>query len=149
MVMKMDMAKIRVLPSFAACPPRAEKLDRKRAYYEQNGHYDRKLLVDRNGWLVDGYATYLIMKENGESTAESEIASGIWPVAGCADKSGKWDWYGVSMRLAKKLRPGSRVLLFANGALRSLQVRQIELFSGRPCWPAHGFMLPGGGPANV
>lgn len=142
MVMQISMDKIRILPSFRACPPRAEKLRRKREYYAVNGHYDRVLSVDGRGWLVDGYATYLVMKENGESVATAEVAKNIWPAVGCDDKDGKRDWYGVSLRLARKLRPGKRVVLFANGALRVLQVWQIELFSGRPCWPAHGFALP-------
>ena len=144
MVMQMKMSRIRILPSFQACPPRPEKLERKRAYYRENGQYDRFLSTDGHGWLVDGYATYLVMKENGESVATVDIAKNIWPGIGCEDKAGKRDWYSVPLRLARKLKPGGRVVLLANGGIRVLKVRQIELFSCRPCWPAHGFSLPDG-----
>ena len=120
--MQIRMDKIRILPSFLACPPRAEKLRRKREYYATNGHYDRALAIDGHGWLVDGYATYLVMKENGESVAAAEIAQNIWPAVGCDDKHGKRDWYSIPLGLARKLRPGRRIVLFANGAIRVLQV---------------------------
>lgn len=149
MVMQMDLNRVKILPAFEACPPRAEKLERKRAYYAENGRYDRMLSVDGRGWLVDGYATYLVMKENGETKVEAEFAKNLWPAALCEGKGRKRDWYSVPMRLAKKLYPGRRVLLLADGSVRLLRVRQVELFSCRPCWPAHGFALPEGGDARA
>ena len=143
MLKKMRIDKIKILPAFESCPPRAEKLQAKRDYYASRGRYDRDLAIDNHGWLVDGYATYLVMKENGESTVCVDRTEDVWPAIACDDGSGRWDWYHVPMGLARRLRPGQRTLLFSNGRLRVLRVRNIELFSGRPCWQAWGIALPG------
>lgn len=142
MVTKMRLDKIKILPAFQACPPRQEKVEAKLAHYKKYGRYDRDLQVDRNGWLVDGYATYLVMRANNEQVACVGIAENVWPAAACEDGSGNRDWYQIPMKLARKLRPGQGVLLFANGKLGVQTVRNLELFSGRPCWPARGLALP-------
>ncbi len=37
-------------------------------YWLRTNHQDKSIILDKNGYLVDGYIRYLIMKRNGAKT---------------------------------------------------------------------------------
>lgn len=135
------LADIRVLPFFKACPPRAQKLAAKKAHYESKGAYDRILVLDSRRYLLDGYATYLAMLGNGETTAEAKIVGRFWPVVHGRSDDGSMDFYGVPERLARTCGPGDRLLLFARGRFRTVTAESLGVMSGEPAWPAWGFRI--------
>lgn len=60
--MKLDAIKIR--DSFANSKPNKSRMKRKRYLYKYYGIY-KSIVVDGNDVLIDGYMTYLILKEFG------------------------------------------------------------------------------------
>ena len=132
---------IKILPSFQACPPKNYKLASKREYYFQHGVYDRQLIIDPDGWLVDGYATYLVMRENGEISTDVEISYRILPCASFSYRDGHCEWRIISFQMARKLVLGDRVLLFQDGRFCFALTRHVNMY-GRPGWPcARGIRL--------
>ena len=55
---------LRVPARFLNHPPRPEKWQRAEEKWKETGELG-KVYVDRNGWIVDGYISYLIALHNG------------------------------------------------------------------------------------
>ena len=104
-------------------------------------------MLDEKGWLVDGFAAYIAMLRNHEREAAATVLSGrMRPAIQCEDRNGVRDWYMVPMRIVRRIKPGSKVVLFARGRVSVMRVHVMEVFSGRPVWAANGFALPAFGP---
>lgn len=62
--------------------PKPEKMDKYREYFEEHGiseyelTYPNPIVIDQNKRLLDGYTSYLIMKEKGFTYAECILADG-------------------------------------------------------------------------
>lgn len=61
---------IKILPSFAKSKPRRWKMKECREFYAKHGVQDRYIVLNKNGYCIDGYVMYLILKEQGEQIAE-------------------------------------------------------------------------------
>lgn len=147
MIVKMDIQKIKILPMFWACPPKEYKIADRLEHFKQTGQYGRELVLDEKGWLVDGFAAYIAMLRNHEREAAATVLSGrMRPAIQCEDRNGVRDWYMVPMRIVRRIKPGSKVVLFARGRVSVMRVHVMEVFSGRPVWAANGFALPSFGP---
>jgi hypothetical protein len=66
-------AKSRILPiedikipeAFAQTTPRMEKVEKAKAFYGVTRQFDKPVLIDRNGYIFDGYARFVAAKELG------------------------------------------------------------------------------------
>lgn len=67
---EIDINKIYITRAFRRTTPRASKFNECREYYRQNGKIDKDIIINRYGFLVDGYIRYLILLENGIQSAE-------------------------------------------------------------------------------
>lgn len=50
---------------FRTHPPKPQKMERKRFYYQSTGKFASSIVLNKDFELVDGYTSYLIAKENG------------------------------------------------------------------------------------
>ena len=66
----MNISDIKIPEGFAKSVPGKAKMDRCRRYYSKNGCLDRDIVVDKNGYLQDGYIGYLVLVENGATHTE-------------------------------------------------------------------------------
>lgn len=62
---KMKLSDIKIRESFLNSTPSQVKYQKKKEKWLRNGRQDRYIVVNRDGYLEDGYITYLIMKELG------------------------------------------------------------------------------------
>ena len=58
------ISEIRIKGSFENSNPNAYKLAQCREYWNQHRLYLHDIVVNQNGYLVDGYIQYLVLKEN-------------------------------------------------------------------------------------
>ena len=65
MTRTMKLSDIRIKESFKNSVPNDYKLAQCREYWNQHGVYLHDIVVNNNGYLVDGYIQYLVLKENG------------------------------------------------------------------------------------
>lgn len=63
--MQMNIEDIKISDQFLASHPSSEKMERVEKYWLLTNHQDKPIILDKNGYLVDGYTRYLIMKRNG------------------------------------------------------------------------------------
>lgn len=61
----MMLNEIHINKQFQRTPPRQEKLDKVRDFYEKHGKLDKPIKVNAQHYLIDGYTRYLIAKEIG------------------------------------------------------------------------------------
>ena len=76
--MKINIEDIIIPEIFKACPPNKNKLQKCRENYNK-GILDRKILIDKDNMLHDGYVLYTVLKEAG--VKEVEVIQGdiyIW-----------------------------------------------------------------------
>ena len=137
------MDHIKILPFFKAFPPKPETLERKRAVWISTGTYGSPLIIDEKGWLLDGYASYLLMCENHERVADVRIKKSPRAVLLAGPPGGRYAAYVVNMGVARRVGPKSTVVLYTGGRVRILEARNIDFNEFRRATDARGMVLPG------
>ena len=65
----MKLRKIKISDRFKTHPPKDEKLDSRREVFLNHSadflNLHHPIIVNKNNMLVDGYCTYLVLKEHG------------------------------------------------------------------------------------
>ena len=69
--MQMNIEDIKISDQFLASHPSPEKMERFEKYWLLTNHQDKPIVLDKIGYLVDGYIRYLIMKRNGAKTVQT------------------------------------------------------------------------------
>ena len=67
------LEEIKIKNYFLNTIPNENKLEKYRTYYKENGMQAKPIKLNRNGFLIDGYIQYIILKEN-----KSEYAAVIY-----------------------------------------------------------------------
>lgn len=142
-VRMVSLDNIKILPFFSACPPRPETIERKRAVWISEGSYGGPLVIDSDGWLLDGYASYLVMRDNGEHAAMARIRRDPRAILLAGPPGKRYAPYSVSMGVARRAGPHSRVVLWADGQIKFLEARNLEFNDFRAASDAKGIVLPG------
>lgn len=117
--------------------PRPEKLEKYRAYFEEHGiseydpTYPNPIVVDRDKNLLDGYISYLIMKEKGYTYADCLLAeqgtvlkkyiSGIH-IPGTSKKEYSW-----SYSLRDAVVPGDLLLVDTKQGKKLVRVMRVDM----------------------
>lgn len=71
---RMKLDDIKITKCFQESIPREQKMKVCRDFWKENECQDRYLVVNRDGYLVDGYIMYLVLKENGCNEAVVEFS---------------------------------------------------------------------------
>ena len=62
---KIKLSDIKISEAFKNTPPVERKVERVRRKYLQDGVQDKPVVINENGYLVDGYIRYLVLQECG------------------------------------------------------------------------------------
>lgn len=60
------LSNIKIKDSFIKHPPREEKMNYKISYYLITGKFEQPIVINKEGYLIDGYTTYLICKNRNK-----------------------------------------------------------------------------------
>lgn len=66
LVCSVKVSDIIIPKHFQAVVPRAQKMNKKRAFYKKYDVYESKVILNKDFMLLDGYTTYLLCIENGD-----------------------------------------------------------------------------------
>lgn len=66
----MKLNKIKIKDSFKETEPKSWKMKSRWFYYRETGNLYSPIVVDQDGYLVDGYISYLIAKADGLKEVE-------------------------------------------------------------------------------
>lgn len=135
--MKLD--KIKIPEIYLKTPPKQWKLDACREYFREFGHIDRRVVVDKNGVLRDGYVGYLVLKENGVAGCDVVVNSQKQ-----IKRHGKYYLFAVHKgnqkeyvwRIPERLLKGSGIGRFAlvntRNGLQWVRVKRVAQLAKRP-----------------
>lgn len=70
---RMRLEDIKIKESFANTTPSEEKMNECRKFWEMCNKQDRYVVVNKKGYLIDGYVQYLVLKENGIEDVEIRV----------------------------------------------------------------------------
>ena len=62
---KMKLSEIKIRENFLNTIPSPTKYQKKREKWLRTGRQDKYIVINKDGYLEDGYITYLVMKEFG------------------------------------------------------------------------------------
>lgn len=71
----MKLSEIKIHNSFVETTPSERKIEECRNNWEKYKRQDRYIVVDNEGFLIDGYVQYLILKEHKEEYAKVKISN--------------------------------------------------------------------------
>lgn len=74
----MKFEDIKIPIAFKQSKPNESKIESEREYYKENGTISKPLYITPNGFLINGYVKYLIMKENNFT---GELKEGTYLIA--------------------------------------------------------------------
>lgn len=74
-LMKMKLSDIKITSAFAESVPSEKKMEECRDNWNTFERQDRWIVVDQNGYLIDGYVMYLVLKENNIEETKVKISA--------------------------------------------------------------------------
>ena len=69
-IKQMKVKDINIKDSFKKTQPNRQKMKEKWFFYRGTGRLESDIIVDKNGYLVDGYTSYLIAEADGIKKVE-------------------------------------------------------------------------------
>lgn len=67
---RMKIKDIKIPDSFKKTKPNGFKMKEKWQYYRQTGRLESEIVVNKDGYLIDGYTSYLIAEADGIKKVE-------------------------------------------------------------------------------
>lgn len=135
----MRLDEIKIPEIYLKTTPKQWKLDACREYFKEFGHIDRRVIVDENGVLRDGYVGYLVLKENG--IADCDVVVNSKRQIKCPDKyylfavhegcQKEYAWR-IPKRLLKVPRIGKFALVNTRNGMQWVRVQHIAQLAKRP-----------------
>ena len=61
----MPTKQIKISRAFRATTPNPENVARCEKFFTDNGYFDRDMILNQNGFLIDGYIAYLTARKRG------------------------------------------------------------------------------------
>ncbi len=142
------LSDVKISNMFKNSPPNEKKMNRIRHNYIKYGVQDKPIVLDKNGFLIDGYARYLILQEFGEEYAKCIHKKNVIKKIPNYKKTPTYYIYGLHSGCDKefvwripctridefvgKVIPGDSVLVNAKNGTRSITVTKIELLEKSP-----------------
>ncbi len=142
---KMRLNDIKIRDSFASSEPGEEKMQMKKGEYIRSGKL-KPIMIDENNVLIDGYISYLILKEFGvENTTviikekdnlKKFMNKPTYYIYGIHKNAGKeYSWFvpsGCVDGFVGKVLPGDKVLVNTRNGNKKVTITRIVLLDNPP-----------------
>lgn len=123
---------IKIFPWFKETPPDPEKVKRKGEYFQRTGLLPSEIVLDREGRLLDGYISYLLLKKHG--IKHVPVKYGKRQIIKAYHRpGGKLYAWELPKHLIDRVLPGDRAVVAANGGARCVTVAAVEDYGGAEC----------------
>lgn len=126
-IMKID--DIKIYPCFAAHSPKAEKMEHKEQYFAETGLLQSQIILDGNGYLINGFTSYLLAKEH--SIQIVPVRYGKRQIVKASHKlGGKLYSWELPWILIDRVHTGDRVLVRTERGVQAVTVAAVEEYAG-------------------
>lgn len=123
---------IKIFPWFEETPPDPEKVKRKEEYFRRTGLLPSEIVLDREGSLLDGYISYLLLKKHGIKRVPVKYGK-RQIIKAYHRPGGKLYTWELPGSLVDRVLPGDRVVVVANAGVRRVTVAAVEDYGGAEC----------------
>lgn len=135
--MKINFKDIKIPNIFLQHPPKEYKLKEEREYYASYNDITHKLVVNKSGILLDGYISYLVLKENnfsGELEVEQRKNKTIYAYAKHpgVDKEFVWKVPSSLCRTVKNLESGKMINVETKDGVQQVEFCRYESRDTKP-----------------
>lgn len=134
----MKISEIKIKQTFKHTNPSEEKMKICRTYFNEYGKLDRDIVVDKNGFLCDGYVGYLVLVENGIDEVEvvcnqsSENKNNTYVFAYHSGSDKEYVWKVPKKIKSKDINNGSNILVQTRFGIKAVTATRIETLSTPP-----------------
>lgn len=134
----MKVSEIKINPAFKQTTPSEEKMQTCRTYFNKNGKLDRDIVIDKHGFLCDGYVGYLVLVENGVDEIDvvynqaSKGKSNTYVFAYHSGSDKEYVWKVPKKINAKDIKVGGSVLVQTRFGIKTVTVTRVETLSVPP-----------------
>lgn len=124
---KIRLADVKISDAFREHVPSPEKAAAKAAYVKAHGRPEEPIKIDPDGFLLDGYAGYLAMKEAGIETCDAQVKkTGLRIQGHHVKRPGKAYYWAARCRKAAELKPGDEAAVMTRYGMKMAVVDAIE-----------------------
>ena len=126
-IMKID--DIKIYPCFAAHSPKAEKMAQKEQYFAETGLLQSQIILDGNGYLIDGFTSYLLAKKYGIRTVP--VRYGRRQIVRAVHKlGGKLYSWELPETLIDRVSAGDMAVVRTERGVKAVTVAAVEEYAG-------------------
>ena len=126
-MMKID--EIKIYPCFAAHEPKPEKMRQKEQYFTETGLLQSQVILDRNGYLIDGFTSYLLAKTHGIQRIPARHGK-RQVVRAYHNPGGKLYSWELPVRLIGQVSAGDMAVVRTEKGARTVIVTAVEEYAG-------------------
>lgn len=137
---RMNISDVIIQSSFKKAKPSENKMNKCREFFKKHGYVDKKILVNKDNTLLDGYIRYLVLKENNISDIEVEkletntyhpMTTYVYGVHHANNKEFVWR-VPKSFKTPEKIVPGSKILVCTSKGIKKIEVTKVEILNTPP-----------------
>ena len=125
----MKIEDIKIYPCFAACEPKPEKIQQKEQYFEETAIFQSQIILDRNGYLIDGFTSYLLARKYGIRTVP--VRHGRRRIVRASHKpGGKLYSWELPETLIDRVSAGDMAIVRTERGVKVVTVAAVEEYAG-------------------
>ncbi|MDE6992538.1 MAG: hypothetical protein K2P42_17990 [Lachnospiraceae bacterium] len=120
---------IKIYSCFVSHSPKAEKMEQKEQYFAETGFLQSQIILDRNGYLINGFTSYLLAIEHGIQIVP--VRYGKRQIVRASHKpGGKMYSWELPWILIDRVHIGDRVLVRTERGVQAVTVAAVEEYAG-------------------
>ena len=120
---------IKIFPCFAEHSPKVEKMEQKEQYFTETGLLQSQIILDGNGYLIDGFTSYLLAKEHGIQVVPVRYSK-RQIVRASHKPGGKLYSWKLPWILIDRVHTGDKVLVRTERGVQAVTVAAVEEYAG-------------------
>ncbi len=123
----MLLSDIKIFPAFWEVQPSSRKMERKRRYFKKHQDLQSDIVVDQEGYLLDGFTSYLLAREL--QLVDVPVRYGEWQVIRAYYKPGGklYKWL-LPEELTGQISVGDRVYVSTQKGVQCVTVAAVERY---------------------
>lgn len=120
---------IKIYPCFVSHSPKAEKMEQKEQYFEETAILQSQIILDRNGYLIDGFTSYLLARKYGIRTVS--VRHGRRRIVRASHKpGGKLYSWELPETLIDRVSAGDMAIVRTERGVKAVTVAAVEEYAG-------------------
>ncbi len=126
----MRLRDIQIYPCYQDTPPKPEKMERKAQYFEQTGHFQSEIVLDKDGYLIDGYTSYLLAAQHKMGRVPIRFGK-RQIIRACHKRGGKLYAWELPQSMIDRVSAGDKVLVPTKRGCRVVTVAAVEPYTSQ------------------